>query len=52
MWRTLSVCDDCWLEKEGDRNAIRLVDPDHDVCIVCEKQNTSGIYVRMEVTWS
>lgn len=50
-WTNVPICDDHWIEEEGDRQAIRLVeslrDPE-DRCYRCGRR-TEGIYTRRNI---
>jgi hypothetical protein len=42
------LCDDCWVETEGDRPPLRLKYPTEEVCCRCRENTTSGIYYRAD----
>jgi RNase P subunit RPR2 len=48
-WRTVPICDPCWVEQEGSRSPVRLVDTSKeyviDTCYKCHGI-TRGIYTR------
>ena len=43
---TVPICDDCWLQEEGDREPIRFNEPGQEQCYACGESTLSGIYVR------
>jgi hypothetical protein len=43
---TVPICDACWRIEEGDREPVRLREPDTETCHYCEQETRSGIYVR------
>lgn len=50
-WTNVPICDDHWVEEEGNRQPVRLnkaVRPAEDPCYRCGRQ-THGIYVRRNV---
>lgn len=45
LWRH-AICEACWHRKNPTRRAVRLKEPDNEVCCWCFKSTRSGIYVR------
>lgn len=43
---THSCCDDCFDERTGGREPIRLQDAPEEICCFCGIATVSGIYVR------
>lgn len=43
-----SICEECWLEREGTSTPVRIKDEyrDDESCCWCLKQHRSGIYRR------
>lgn len=44
---THSICGSCWLEREGERPAVRAQNAD-DVCCFCGTKTALGIYIRQD----
>jgi len=51
MFDNVPICDECWREKEGDREPVRFREPLSETCHDCGKPTRSGIYQRREVSW-
>jgi len=53
VWRTVPICDTCWVEDEGGRRPVRLLTEEReysvDACYRCHAP-TRGIYTRALVT--
>ena len=47
--RTVAICDDCWREQEGEREPVRLREPQAEFCHFCGLRTHSGIYTRAMV---
>jgi hypothetical protein len=45
-WRTVAICQRCWLIEEPGREPVRLAEPEPEPCYRCEETTRSGIYVR------
>lgn len=41
-----SICSKCWEEKNPNRSAIAIEDPEVHTCCYCKKDTNEGIYVR------
>ena len=44
--KPLPICDKCWRKKEGEREPIRMREPEEERCYLCDEPTQSGIYVR------
>lgn len=42
------ICDDCWKEREPDREPVRIKNPSEHTCCFCGVGTTSGIWVRQD----
>ena len=40
------VCEYCWILRTGDREPVRLVERELDLCCFCGAKTDDGIYVR------
>jgi hypothetical protein len=47
---THSICDDCWKQREPNREPVRITDTDPEPCCFCGQEHQSGIYVRVNYT--
>lgn len=45
---THSICDECWITTNGQREAHRLREPEYVRCCRCAAWSSSGIYVRAD----
>jgi hypothetical protein len=45
---TQPICEDCWETHYNGHIAHRLTKPETEVCVWCGKNNTSGIYIRVD----
>lgn len=43
---TVPICDECWMQQEGDRHPVRLREPEPETCYACGDRTLSGIYTR------
>lgn len=43
-----SICDRCWEKKEPNREPVRVVDAERELCCYCGFSHKSGIYVRAD----
>jgi hypothetical protein len=48
-WRSVPICDYCWVQEEPDREPVRLKEPTSEACYRCGQITLSGIYVRRDV---
>lgn len=52
-WKTVPICDSCWIEQEGNRIPVRLLEEGGEyavnTCYRCHSF-TRGIYTRALVT--
>jgi hypothetical protein len=46
MIKTVPICDECWRKQEGEREPVRMREPEVETCYVCDHPTSSGIYVR------
>lgn len=44
-WRH-TICTSCWKLRNGERDPVRMKDPELEICCWCHKLHSSGIYVR------
>ena len=52
VWRTVPICDPCWVDQEGSRSPVRVIthgNPLREVCYFCHAP-TRGVYIRAQVT--
>lgn len=40
------ICERDWVERNGERRPVRVIDPDEERCAYCGEATKSGIYVR------
>lgn len=46
---TVPICDECWRERAGALDPVRLREPEAEICQYCGLVTRSGIYVRGRV---
>jgi hypothetical protein len=46
MIKTVPICDECWRKQEGEREPVRMREPEVETCYACDHPTSSGIYVR------
>lgn len=45
-WQTVPICLECWHRREGDREPVRVKEPELELCQFCRAQTSAGIYTR------
>ena len=45
---TQPLCEECWIERNGERQPVRLREAELERCCLCAKYNTDGIYTRID----
>lgn len=46
-WGEWPLCNECWKQREPDRQPARLLVTEDEICALCGRPTRSGIYVRM-----
>lgn len=46
---TQPCCDECWVDRNPDRDPVRTLDA-QEMCVYCGEETNSGIYIRIDPT--
>ena len=45
---THPLCERCWYQVEPDKEAVRFINPDDEICCRCSAMTSHGIYYRYD----